>query len=332
MSLMTLVLLKRQGVELDRDVVFAAVADEEAGSRKGSLFLCERHPDLVRAEYVLGEVGGHTLHVGGTRFYPIQVSEKGICWFELATEGDAGHGSMPHEETAVARLGRAIAALAGTPLCQHNTPVVEGFVRALAARAPLPDKLILPLLLRRGLSPLLLRRVARRDPDQARALGAMLRNTASPNVVAGGNKINVIPARATVEVDGRIIPGRTVESFLDEVRTVVGPKARFTVHQQHEGSVFETKTDLFRAITSVLGRHDPGGIPVPTMIPGFTDAFAYRALGATCYGFSPVALGPTFNFSRTYHGDDERIPKEGFLWGLRVLYDLVQNFCGRPVQ
>jgi acetylornithine deacetylase/succinyl-diaminopimelate desuccinylase-like protein len=124
MSLMTLVLLQRQGVRLDRDVIFAAVADEEAGARHGSLFLVEKHPELVRAEYVLTEVGGHTMHVGAARFYPVQVSEKGLCWFELRAEGPPGHGSMPHPHNAVARLARAIAALADARLPQHNTAVV----------------------------------------------------------------------------------------------------------------------------------------------------------------------------------------------------------------
>jgi acetylornithine deacetylase/succinyl-diaminopimelate desuccinylase-like protein len=328
MSLMTLVLLKRQGVALDRDVVFAAVADEEAGSRHGSLFLVERHPELVRAEYVLTEVGGHTMHVGAARFYPVQVSEKGLCWFELQAEGPPGHGSMPHPHNAVARLARAITALADARLPQHNTAVVEQFVRALAARAPFPQSRLLPLLLNRTLSGPLLRRLEARDLDRALGLNAMLRNTASPTMLAAGKKINVIPSSATVQVDGRIIPGQTVDSFLAELRAVVGDDVRLTVLDEHPGTTFDSKTELFDAIARTLERHDPQAIPIPYMIPGFTDAFAYQKLGATCYGFAPLQLDPDVNFSRMYHGHDERIPIKGFAWGLRVLYDLVRDFCG----
>ena len=63
------------------------------------------------------------------------------------------------------------------------------------------------------------------------------------------------------------------------------------------------------------------------MIPGFTDSFAYARLGATCYGFSPVKLGKDLNFTRMYHGHNERIPVHGYLWGQRVLYELVEGFC-----
>ena len=333
MSLMTLLLLRRQGVALDRDVVLAAVADEEAGCRHGSLYLCEKHPELVRAEYALGEVGGHTLHVGhggkNARFCPIQVSEKGTCWFEMRAEGPAGHGSMPHPHNAVARLARAIAALASVRLPQHNTPVVEGFVRALAGRVPFPQGQLLRLLLQPALSGGILDRLEKRNLEQALGLHAMLRNTVSPTVLSGGSKINVIPSEAAVRVDGRIIPGQTVESFLAEIRRVVGDDVRLTVLEHHSGTEFEKETPLYAAIESAIRRHDPEVVPVPYMIPGFTDAFAYQKLGTICYGFTPVKLDAATSFARLYHGHDERIPVTGFLWGLRVLYELVREFCGR---
>jgi acetylornithine deacetylase/succinyl-diaminopimelate desuccinylase-like protein len=147
MGLMTLVLAKRTGLALDRDLIFAAVADEEAGSDHGAVYLVEEHPDEVRAEFVLNEVGGHTVHLGESRFYPIQVAEKGICWFEMTVEGEPGHGSLPRAESAVVRLARAIERLGTIRLPQHNTRIVEGFLRALASGAPFPQNKLLPLLL-----------------------------------------------------------------------------------------------------------------------------------------------------------------------------------------
>jgi acetylornithine deacetylase/succinyl-diaminopimelate desuccinylase-like protein len=140
----------------------------------------------------------------------------------------------------------------------------------------------------------------------------------------------VIPSAATVAVDGRIVPGQSLSSFLDEIRHVVGSDVRLTVLDEHQGTSFETRTELYDAIVAVLAKHDPGATAVPYMIPGFSDAFAYRKLGATCYGFSPVQLDPGIKFSQMYHGHDERIPTNGFAWGLRVLYDLVRDFCSHP--
>lgn len=327
MGLMCLVLQKRSGVKLDRDLVFAAVADEEAGSHHGALYLVEEHPELVRAEYVLNEVGGHTLSMGESRFYPIQVSEKGICWFEMTVEGEPGHGSMPRPDNTVVRLGRALGRLGRTRLPQHNTPIVESFLRTLAEGAPFPQNKALPLLLQPQLAGTLLSILERQDLEKAIGINAMLRNTASPTMLDAGKKVNVIPSSAKARVDGRILPGQSVEQFLAEVQKVVGPDVKISVFDHHDGTVFDANTPLYDTICRVLRQRDPGATPVPYMIPGFTDSFAYARLGATCYGFSPVKLGPELNFTRMYHGHDERIPVDGFRWGLRTLWDVVHDFC-----
>jgi acetylornithine deacetylase/succinyl-diaminopimelate desuccinylase-like protein len=331
MSLMTLVLLKRARVALERDLIFAAVADEEAGSRHGAHFLVEKHPELVRAEYVLNEVGAYTLYQGGGVFYPIQVAEKGICWFELTAQGTPGHASMPRPDNPVVRIARAVEALGTARLPLHSVPVVEGFLRRLVDKAPALARGALAVLSRPPFAAALLRLARLQDPEQAIVLEALLRNTASPTVLSGGQKVNVIPSSASVLVDGRMLPGQTVDAFLTEVQRVVGPDLRVRVLEQHEGQVFRIDTPLYDAITKVIEKHHPGAVAVPFMIPGFTDSHAYARLGATCYGFSPVRMPRGLSFTRLFHGHDERIPVEGFGWGLRVLVELVQEFCVAPV-
>jgi acetylornithine deacetylase/succinyl-diaminopimelate desuccinylase-like protein len=330
MSAMTLVLCKRHGVELDRDLIFAGVADEEWGSRLGALYLVERHPELVRSEYVLNEVGGHTLHMGPRRYYPIQVAEKGICWFELIAHGEPGHGSMPHPCNSIGHIAEAITALTRADLPVHVTPVVERFLRTIAKGAPFPGNVVLPLLVQPALARTLLEVVRKSDPAKARGLGAMLSDTVSPNILSAGSKVNVIPSQASVQVDGRVLPGASIATFLERIREVVGPHVELVVHEQHDGVSFTEDTPLFRAIEKTLFRHDPAAIPVPYMIPGYTDSFAYARLGAICYGFSPVQLASDMEFTSMYHGHNERIPVAGYAWGQRVLFDLVREFCEAP--
>jgi acetylornithine deacetylase/succinyl-diaminopimelate desuccinylase-like protein len=90
-----------------------------------------------------------------------------------------------------------------------------------------------------------------------------------------------------------------------------------------------SKTPLFDHLAAVVRQHDPTGHPLPYLIPGFTDAKAYARLGTICYGFAPVKFDPTHevNFTKMYHGHDERVPIDGLKWGLRVLYDAVSGFC-----
>jgi acetylornithine deacetylase/succinyl-diaminopimelate desuccinylase-like protein len=327
MSLMAVLLLKRRSAKLERDVILAAVADEEAGSRLGAVHLVERHPDLVRAEYVLNEVGGHTVHIGASRLYPIQVAEKGICWFELSAQGPGGHGSMPQPSSAVLRLARALTALGSTRLPQHLRPTVREFIETLASASAFPQDRVLRLLLQPRLAPALLDAMRRSAPDQAQALDAMLRNTATPTMLKAGTKINVLPSVASAQIDGRTIPGQSTSRFLEEVQRAIGTDLGLNVLVEHAGVEFERSTSLFDVIARTLARHDPGSVATPYMIPGFTDAFAYARLGAICYGFSPTKIPPELNFSRMYHGHDERIPLAGFAWGVRVLYEVVEEFC-----
>src|SRR5438876_8509299 len=58
MEAMTMLLLKRSGVPLQRDAMFLAAADEECGGHEGAGWVVEHHPELIQSEYALNEGGG----------------------------------------------------------------------------------------------------------------------------------------------------------------------------------------------------------------------------------------------------------------------------------
>jgi len=313
---------------LSRDIIFAGVADEEAGCELGSLFLATEHADLVRAEYMLGEIGAFSLHLFGRTFYPIQVAEKGVCWVRATYEGIPGHGSMPNPDSAVVRLAQAVTRLGRGRLPMHPTAVVTEFLTGLARELPSPQRHALKRLTTPQVAALILDYLVR-DPGQRRSFGAMLSNTASPTVVRAGSKVNVIPGKASVELDGRTLPGQTEGEFLAELRDALGGDPELEVLRSLPPVEASSRTPLFDHLAATLQRHDPTGHPLPYLIPGFTDAKAYSRLGTTCYGFSPVKFDPThpIDFSKMYHGHDERVPVAGLKWGLRVLYEAVESFC-----
>jgi acetylornithine deacetylase/succinyl-diaminopimelate desuccinylase-like protein len=320
-------LLARRELRLSRDVIFAAVADEETGSSKGAHFLVSEHPDLVRAEYALGEIGGFTLHMMGRVFYPIQVAEKGQVWLRANFAGEAGHGSMPREDNAVVRAAEAIVRVGRTRLPFHATDVVRTFLREMAAGLPHPARLILPRLSTPWIASLLLDRVLP-DPALRRTFTTYLSNTASPTVVRAGAHTNVIPATASFEIDGRTLPGQTEEDFLRELRRLVGQDAMLDVLASQPPVVTTIDTPMFRCLADVIRERDPGAVPIPAIIPGFTDAKAYSKLGTKYYGFAPIrfAVDDGISFAALYHGKDERIPEAGLRWGLRTLWEAVVRF------
>lgn len=326
MSAAVLRRLARDKVVLGRDVIFAAVADEEAGCDYGSRFLVEEHPDLVRAEYALGEVGGFTLRLAGTTYYPVQVAEKGVCWIRARVRGTPGHGSMPRSDSAVVRLGELLARLGKTRLPVHATKPAREFLQALASRRP---ALARPLL-RALADPRLLGRVLAVLPDRgvARAFAPLLSNTAVPTVVRAGSAVNVIPGEAELLIDGRTLPGQRDEDLLRELGAVLGPEVELEVIRSMPPITTEpVSSPLFDIIQRQILAREPEAVVVPYMSPGFTDAKQFTRLGARWYGFAPVKLDPDMRFADLFHGHDERIPLAGLRWGVELLYDVVTEMC-----
>jgi acetylornithine deacetylase/succinyl-diaminopimelate desuccinylase-like protein len=320
--------LAHERVALDRDVIFAAVADEEAGCDLGSRFLVEQHRDLVESEYAIGESGGFSLHLGDTTVYPIQVAEKGFCWVKARITGEPGHGSMPRADSAVVRLGEALTRLGRAAMPVHSTSYVTEFLHALAARQPAALRPLIRLIAR----PSLLARVVRLRPDLgfARGFGALLTNTASPTVVRAGAKTNVIPGVAELEIDGRTLPGQTDEDLLRELRDVLGPDVELEIMKSAPPVVTEpVESPLFDTIKRHVLAREPDAVVLPYMIPGFTDAKYFSRTGAKWYGFSPVKIerGSGIRFADMFHGHDERVPIAGLHWGVEVLDAIVREHC-----
>jgi acetylornithine deacetylase/succinyl-diaminopimelate desuccinylase-like protein len=328
MSVAVVALLARLGVSLRRDLKLAVVADEEAGCAAGSAWLVDHHPDKVRAGHALGEVGGATSYLGGRPFYPIQVAEKGVAWLRATATGVSGHGSIPRGDNAVVRLSEFLSRVGRHRLPVHPSPELRRFLAALAAVRGAPAQTVMPLLLRRRLSDVVLRQAVR-DPGMARLVTALLRNTASPTVVRAGHKTNVIPARAEAELDGRIAVGSSEAELMAELRALAGPGIELElVAPSHPPTVSSPDSELFDVIAAVVAEHHPGATAVPAVTPGFTDAKYWSRLGTTCYGFAPVRLEPTDpDFASLFHGDDERVPVAGLKGGLRMLADAVARHC-----
>jgi acetylornithine deacetylase/succinyl-diaminopimelate desuccinylase-like protein len=329
MSVMVAKLMARHGVERNRDLIVAAVADEEAGCTHGSRFLVDEHPDRIDAEFMLGEVGGFWQTISGRTYVPIMVAEKGQVHLKLTARGPSAHGSIPHEDNALVRLARAIARLGSTRLPYHLTPVMEDFIRTLQRTQPLVNRVGLEGLLNgRTAGPVIDRLLP--DKSVARNFGALLHNTVSPTMSDVGTRLNVVPPEATCHLDGRILPGFEAEDLEREVEACIDdPRVEVEVLDECPPTLAEpVQSDLLDTIVGTVLAHSPEVEPAPYMIPGFTDAREFSRLGMRCYGFSPLKLAADseLTFSEMFHGVDERVPVDGFVWGQRVLFDTVVRF------
>jgi acetylornithine deacetylase/succinyl-diaminopimelate desuccinylase-like protein len=316
MQLMALLLAQRTGLRPRGDIIFAALADEEAGGFLGAGWLVDNEPDLVRAEVALGEVGGFTMYVGDQRFYPIQVSEKVGHGLSITVRGASGHGSQPIRDGAMAKAGEILSRLTANRLPHHVTPVTEQFVRALAQAQPQ----LLGLL-----DPNRVGQVLGEMGQDARMFEALLHNTAVPTVIHGGSKSNVIPGSVQITIDGRLLPGQTSEEFMREVRDLIGKDLE--IEPRHTPSFTEAPVDgFFAQFQPIIDEMDPGAIVVPTLVSGVTDARFFARLGTPTYGFGPVKLSRDMPFWSLFHSADERIPVDGLLAGCRAVFRVVEQY------
>lgn len=324
-SLMALVVARRRGWALRRDLAFAAVADEEEGCEKGSLWLARHRPDLIRAGACLTEVGGFTLDVAGRTLVPVGVGTKGFAWVRVKAKGDAGHGSLWDPRAATARLLRALARVQDgvieTRLCGPGA----AFLAGVAGCLPFPQSLAVRGLTFESLAPRILRVLP--DPEQARYFRAITHDTVAVTVLRGGSKENVLPAEAEAVLDVRVLPGRSVREVVSALGLLLGDEVEVEVLQSGEPTETPWPTPLWDTIRDVVESSRPGARVVPYLISGFTDAVAYAPLGIRTYGFAPVALPPHLKFSTLFHGRDERIPVDGFRWGLQTLVEVVRRYC-----
>ena len=322
---MILLLLKRSGVPLKRDVIYMAAADEEIGGHDGAGWVVKHHPELIQAEYALNEGGGTCVEINGLHYYPVQTAEKGTVRFRIRTSGRPGHGSVPHNDNAILKLAAILSKLTPDLLPVHFTDTFSGYISAVASSQPSD----VAQLLRAVLTDEVTADVAvERLPiaqDLKSAMHAMLRNTVTPTMLQSGSQINVIPSVAEAFVDGRHLPGWTPETFLEELRSVIGPDGEIEFLDPSTPLEADIQSPLFNIIKDVLSEYDPGATAVPVILTGGTDAKHVTQLGTMVYGFVPGLLVGA-NEGRRVHSHDERISVESLKWGVHVLYDVVQRF------
>ena len=303
------------------DVVLAVLADEEAGGDHGARFLVEKHPELFAGvRYALGEFGGFTLDIAGKRFAPVQVSEKQICRLVATLRGPGGHGSLAIGGGVPTRLAGLLERLDRPRLPIHLTPVVSGMLDAIEAETGGAAARVIGLLRNPRLADPLLR-----AGETGRTLMPLFRNTATPNIVRAGDKINVRPTSATVHLDGRVLPGFGPQDMVRELQRLLGDDVELEV-ERFEPVPAAVDLGLFAVLSDAIREQDHTLRPIPLLLPASTDGRHFSRLGIQSYGFTPMTLPRSLAFSRLVHAVDERIPLAALEFGTRCVSRVLERF------
>lgn len=320
-ALMVMLNLKRLNIPLSRDVIFLAESGEEGATQYGIEFMVNNHFDKIDAEFCLAEGGGVTRVNREVQYASVQTVEKIPYAVELVARGVAGHGSVPLQTNAVARLAKAIAAIADwrSPIRLNETTAT--YFERLATISPAADAERYLAVLDPGLAREADEYFLANEPRHA----SMLRSSLSPNIFDAGYRINVIPSEARAQVDFRALPDEDVPAFLDQIRQVVNDPAvevSLGARNTRPPGQASLNTAAFSAIEANINRHY-GVLTLPTMSTGATDMAYLRNAGIQCYGIGPaidIEDGP-LGFGA--HSDQERILISELNRFVRFNWDLV---------
>lgn len=300
--------LAREGFEPGGDLIFAACADEEVGAGFGLQWLCQEHPEAVRAEYCMNEGGGDRLVLGGRVFYVCSTAEKMSSPFRLHVRGRSGHASRPGiADNALVRAAPLVQRLGQFRDEPEVGPEVEAFLRAVCGHVPAPEHAV---------------EIAREvHPLAGDLVEPLLGTTMAPTKIVASQKRNVIPARCDVTVDCRILPGHTQVEVEAQIRELLGDAAyELEWIEAQGGTRSPLDTPLWDVVESFVAEVEPEAQVIPLLLSGFTDSHWMReAFGTVAYGFFPMKTMEPELAARLIHSADERIDIEDLELGVRFL-------------
>jgi acetylornithine deacetylase/succinyl-diaminopimelate desuccinylase-like protein len=323
-QIVVMVMLKREKIALDRDVIFLAVADEEAEGQGTDWFTKNQRDLLGNAEFLINEGGENLLENGKVKYVGVDVGEKTSYWLHVVAHGRPGHGSRPNPDSAPNRLVHALNKILAyrTPL--RVLPVVDEFLRDMAPYEP-PDRALYYRNVKKAIEDKRFQQEVERDES----LNFLLRDTISLTMLGGSGQTNVIPPEAWANLDLRILPGGDPKAVVEALRRVVNDPDVTIEPIEPEFRVANysgTDNALFAAIRDASAKYFPGTPVVPHITSGYTENQRYRPLGIVAYGFNPYTA--TEEEGNTEHGNDERIRVEEVRRGPRVLFDVVVKVAG----
>ncbi|MDQ2947285.1 MAG: M20/M25/M40 family metallo-hydrolase [Acidobacteriota bacterium] len=326
-AMLTMVLLKRNNVKLDRDVIFLSEAGEEASTAPGIEYIVNEHWSDIDAEIALAEGGGVRRTGGQVQYALIQTTEKQPRGARLVAHGPSGHGSRPMRTNAVVHLSRAVEKVAMWDPPMRLNDTTRYYFEKLATISSPEAAARYKGLFDSAKAPTIREYLAENDPGSY----SMLHTSISPNIIQGGFQVNVIPSEATATLDIRALPDEHMPAFYDAMRKVINDPAVEVVPdtRNHRPAAAPSRIDseAFHSIEAAY-RKVYGAVTLPVMATGATDMAFLRAKGIQCYGvgaMTDLEDGPK-GFSA--HSDQERILEAAVYKHVQFFWTAVTSIAG----
>lgn len=322
----TLIRLKEEGFQPDRDIIVALTADEEGGPNNGVQWLLAQHPDLIDAEYALNEGGGGAMKDGVRISNGVQASEKVYQSFRLVVTNPGGHSSLPVRDNAIYRLADALGRIRDYDFPVVLNEVTTAFFERSAA-------------LQTGELATSMLGVLQSPPDPAAIAflsrtpfyNSRLRTTCVATMLEGGHAENALPQRAQATVNCRVLPGESIDSVHKTLETVIGDDQVVIsrINSANPSPPSPLTAEVLGPIEEITETMWPGVPVLPMMSTGATDGLYLRNAGIPVYGVS--GLFHEIEDNRA-HGQNERVRSDVFFEGQEFLYRLTKALSQSDTQ
>jgi len=318
-GLMVMLMLKRNEIALDRDIIFLAEAGEEGTPEYGITYMVENHWDAIAAEFCLAEGGGGIADDGQVDAVNVQTTEKLIRRATLVAHGTSGHGSMPRPDNAITLLARAVARAGEWQTEMRLNETTRAYFQRLATISDQEDA----FRYRNVENPEVTEAIQQQFLDTDPYHYSVLRTSVVPTIIEAGFRKNVIPSTASAMLDIRMLPDEDVDAFYQSLESVIDdPRIEVVPERVYRPVAPPSGIDneMFETLERAAKQLYPGAIVLPTMSTGGSDMSQVRAKGIPSYGVGPIRTREESASGHGAHSDDERVSEQAMVNFVRFLW------------
>jgi acetylornithine deacetylase/succinyl-diaminopimelate desuccinylase-like protein len=321
----TLLRLKKENYQPDRDILLALTADEEGGKSNGVNWLLENHRDWLDAEYALNADGGGVYTRDGKPvIVTVDASEKLYADFQLEVKNPGGHSSLPVPDNAIYHLADALSRIERYKFPFELNDVTRAFFKRTASTEKGQTAADIGAILKTVPSKDAIARLSENP-----LYNATLRTTCVATRLDAGHANNALPQMARAIVNCRILPGHTREEVRLKLIAILADPAiavRYvadsgeiydTVPERHDAPAVGLRPEVIEPLEEIAREKWPGAPVIPTMATGASDGVYTNAVGLPTYGISGLAID--FGDVRA-HGRDERLGVASYYDGVDFYY------------
>ncbi len=226
--------------------------------------------------------GGGPREMNGFNVAAVGVCEKGYADYEFYVEQGGGHAAMPPKHNALGELGYAMWLLEENPM---PTFKCEPAVKMFKAQSAITPGRLGELM---------------KDPDKnwdelveevlkVPMMSTAVRTTTTPTMAQGSAQANILPERASVVTNSRILPGQTLEDLEAHFRKVLPENVKFRLLKGHNPPRVSPDDnwayDLLKRITCQVN-HDDNIVFIPNLVFGGTDSRYYTEICDNVYRYT----------------------------------------------